>query len=122
MKMTYAAAASILIALAAVCAAAEPPPPSSPPPALRGGAMGGACREDIHNLCPDVKPGEGRLKECIKAHFKALSPGCRDAIRESRREHMNESGPPGAPASHGTSPATTPPPGAPPVSTPPPPR
>ena len=43
-----------------------------------------ACRADIARFCGDVKPGGGRIRECLKAHAKELSDGCKAAIKEAR--------------------------------------
>jgi hypothetical protein len=39
-----------------------------------------ACAADIKAQCADVKPGGGALKDCVKAHFSALSADCQVAI------------------------------------------
>ncbi|TPW20711.1 MAG: hypothetical protein FD126_1411 [Elusimicrobia bacterium] len=38
-----------------------------------------ACLADKERLCKDVKPGEGRIMECLKAHEAELSEACRAA-------------------------------------------
>ena len=38
------------------------------------------CAADIKAQCADVKPGGGKLKECVKAHFSDLSADCQVAI------------------------------------------
>ena len=44
------------------------------------GAARQACAADIKQLCGDVKPGDGRLKSCVKEHFGQLSAGCQTAL------------------------------------------
>jgi hypothetical protein len=39
-----------------------------------------ACAADITQLCGEVKPGDGRLKACIKEHFGQLSASCQTAL------------------------------------------
>ena len=39
-----------------------------------------ACAADIKQLCAEVKPGESRLKACIKEHFGQLSATCQNAL------------------------------------------
>jgi hypothetical protein len=66
-------------------------PPPAPPP--NEGAPGDfakvreACHEDVARLCKDVKPGDGRIRECLRAHKDELSGGCQAAIREARAHH-----------------------------------
>jgi len=35
-----------------------------------------ACRADTRKYCKDVKPGEGRIVECLRQHQAELSPDC----------------------------------------------
>ncbi len=35
------------------------------------------CAADVQRLCPDVKPGSGRLTACLKQNEARLSPACR---------------------------------------------
>ena len=44
------------------------------------GAARQACAADIKQLCAEVKPGESRLKACIKEHFGQLSAPCQTAL------------------------------------------
>jgi hypothetical protein len=39
-----------------------------------------ACAADIKQFCAEVKPGEGRLKACVKEHFSQLSASCQTAL------------------------------------------
>lgn len=39
-------------------------------------AVAKACAADIKAQCSGVQPGEGRIKACIKDHFKDLSEPC----------------------------------------------
>jgi cysteine rich repeat protein len=39
-----------------------------------------ACVADIKKLCADVKPGEGRIAGCVKAHVADLSEPCRNLL------------------------------------------
>ncbi len=43
-----------------------------------------ACSEDVKTLCGDVKPGEGRLIECIKSKVDSLSASCKAQIEKSK--------------------------------------
>ena len=45
--------------------------------------LGGArqvCAADIKQLCAEIKPGENRLKTCVKEHFGQLSASCQTAL------------------------------------------
>jgi hypothetical protein len=39
-----------------------------------------ACAADINQMCAEVKPGESRLKACIREHFGQLSASCQTAL------------------------------------------
>jgi len=39
-----------------------------------------ACKADVQRLCGDVKPGQGRIQNCLKAHKDEISQECRDLI------------------------------------------
>lgn len=56
-------------------APAQPTPstPTQPP-------MGQACRADFQKFCADVRPGSGRVAQCLLAHRDRLSPACHDAL------------------------------------------
>ena len=50
-----------------------------------------ACRADIREQCPAVKPGSGRLLLCVKKRFAALSASCKDAIgRAAAKQQRTE--------------------------------
>ena len=40
------------------------------------------CRDDLSKLCADVKPGEGRLLQCIEKNDAKVSKRCKEAIKE----------------------------------------
>ena len=50
------------------------------------------CRADMEKFCKDVKPGEGRIIECMKAHEAEFSEGCK-AETAKRREEMAKKNP-----------------------------
>ena len=52
----------------------------------------GPCAADAAKFCKDVKPGEGRVKACLKEHEKDLSQACRDrkALRAEKRGGKRE--------------------------------
>jgi hypothetical protein len=59
-------------------------------------ATPGACKEDAKRLCADVKPGGGRIRQCLKEHEADLSSACKENIsqwkekREEKREKAHE--------------------------------
>ena len=81
----------VALATSSLAFAQGTPPPSPPPPG--GGGAGDfakvreACHDDVERLCKDVKPGDGRLRECLRAHKDELSAGCQTAIREAKAHH-----------------------------------
>lgn len=52
----------------------------------------GPCKADVQKLCPDVKPGQGRIRACMKEHKDQLSDACKSAIktRHEQREEQKE--------------------------------
>jgi Cysteine rich repeat len=45
--------------------------------------LGKACAADIKAQCADVKPGGGKIRDCLKAHSSDLSEGCQEAINSA---------------------------------------
>ncbi len=43
----------------------------------------GPCKDDIEKFCKDVKPGQGRMLECMREHENRLSQSCKDHIAEA---------------------------------------
>lgn len=55
------------------------------------GGQHGACKADMEKFCKDVKPGEGRVMECMKSHKSELSKGCtemHEKMKGKMKEHM----------------------------------
>jgi hypothetical protein len=40
-----------------------------------------ACISDARDYCRDVKPGYGRIKNCLMANLDKLSTGCQEALK-----------------------------------------
>jgi hypothetical protein len=40
------------------------------------------CRDDLKAYCSDIKPGEGRLLQCIDKNKKKISSRCKQAIKD----------------------------------------
>lgn len=49
------------------------------------GAKDNVCAADAAKLCKDVKPGEGRVRDCLQENIKKLSEACKD-----RQEKVKE--------------------------------
>src|SRR3989442_14817775 len=41
----------------------------------------GPCAADVKKFCGDVKPGQGAIARCMKAHEAELSPACRESSK-----------------------------------------
>jgi Cysteine rich repeat len=52
----------------------------------------GPCAGDVKKFCGDVKPGQGAIARCMKAHEAELSPACREAskARAEKAERVRE--------------------------------
>ena len=44
--------------------------------------LAGECRDDLKKFCSDVKPGEGRLINCLDKKKDALTDRCKTAFEE----------------------------------------
>ena len=42
------------------------------------------CRDDLKAYCSSVKPGEGRLLNCINKHEEKISGRCKQALKDVR--------------------------------------
>lgn len=75
MRLTLAA---VLVLLAAAPTALAQP----------SGGPRAACAPDIAQFCPQARPGDGSIRQCVAAHRDQLSAACKAAIaaRIARRE------------------------------------
>jgi len=55
---------------------------------LRG--ISEACTDDIYKLCGDVKPGEGRIRKCVREHRDELSTACREKLDAARAKRKTK--------------------------------
>jgi hypothetical protein len=78
---------SLCLAAAAPCAFADDTPSPEPTPETPGALkeIRAACDADIQKLCPDVKPGGGRILACLKQNKDAVSDGCKQALMTARK-------------------------------------
>jgi hypothetical protein len=42
--------------------------------------MRNACDEDVKKLCPEIRPGGGRILQCLRGQASNLSPACRQVL------------------------------------------
>jgi len=42
-----------------------------------------ACAGDVQKFCKDVQPGGGRLVQCLKGNYDALSPECKNTFSDA---------------------------------------
>lgn len=73
------------LALLSLIAAALPVAAADTPQRQEMAALRSACKADIERLCPDVEPGQGRIKDCLMSHKEAMSAGCIDALRKFKK-------------------------------------
>ena len=51
---------------------------------LRSLAAGSkSCVADVKERCADVRPGRGRIRECLKSALANLSDACKDSISKA---------------------------------------
>ena len=48
------------------------------------GPHNGPCRADVEKLCPGVKPGGGRIIQCLKAHKDEVSDACKADLKQMK--------------------------------------
>ncbi len=53
---------------------------SVPAIALEANPISQSCRADYGKFCTSVKPGGGRIAECLKQHEAELAPACQSAL------------------------------------------
>ena len=44
----------------------------------------GACRSEIKQICGDLKPGDGKYRQCMEANHDKISPACRERMDHIR--------------------------------------
>jgi len=42
----------------------------------------GECRDDLEKYCSEIKPGEGRLLDCLNSNESKISNRCNNALRD----------------------------------------
>jgi len=46
----------------------------------------GACKDDAKKFCANIKPGDGRMMDCMKQHEAELSQACKDNRAEMKQK------------------------------------
>lgn len=49
------------------------------------GELSQGCKADVAKLCKDVKPGGGRILECLKEHKSELSAQCKKDLDQAKK-------------------------------------
>ena len=80
-QVTTLAAALALTLFAGAALAADPDATMS--------RVRDVCAGDIQKFCPNVEPGGGRLRGCIRHHWFSLSKDCKSALLDMRRRHQS---------------------------------
>lgn len=79
--MTIARGVLGAVALGVILAAATAAAPGAAVAQERMREARAACGADAKRLCDGVRPGGGRLAQCLKANEAALSPPCRTFLQ-----------------------------------------
>ena len=55
-------------------------------------AQGRICADDVAKLCKGVKPGQGRIMQCLEDHQSELSPACQSRVQAiaTRMKEMSD--------------------------------
>ena len=58
-------------------------------PTQKGAKAGGeqVCREDAKKFCSDVRPGGGRIYNCLIGHNAQLAPACRERLAAAKARY-----------------------------------
>jgi hypothetical protein len=67
-----------LVSFALIAFAADPPSGNNQTRA--------ACKDDIQQLCQNVKPGGGRIAACLKENKDKLSDTCKAQVAKARAQ------------------------------------
>ncbi|MGH9891133.1 MAG: cysteine rich repeat-containing protein [bacterium] len=44
------------------------------------------CKADVERLCPNVQPGDGRIKVCLMSNKEQMSVGCAQALQKLKSQ------------------------------------
>ncbi len=52
----------------------------------------GPCKADLEKYCKGIKPGEGRLRACLKGNSDRLSQACKDHLTSMQQQRKDNKG------------------------------
>jgi hypothetical protein len=64
-----------------------PDKPAAQPKATKAAARDRVCREDAKKFCSDVRPGGGRVYQCLTSHNAELAPACRERLTAAKARY-----------------------------------
>ena len=70
------------LAGASTAQAADPPAGTTSEDPSEHHGVAPNCRVEVKKLCQGIRPGGGRIKQCIADNENKLSPECRKAVQE----------------------------------------
>ena len=85
--LTFVILAAGLIGAVGNSAMAQTPGTTAPGVATPGGTMpevAPACAADAKKFCAGIRPGTGKITECLKKNAEALTPDCKVTVAEGR--------------------------------------
>lgn len=82
--VTLAASAAAVLTMALSALVQPAAAQTMPSQALRQ-----ACGGDVRKLCAGVKPGEGRIVQCLAAKPDQVSPACKSALQQAQAMKAN---------------------------------
>ena len=62
--------------------------------AKEGGDPFKACKADLERLCSSVKPGDGRLVNCMMENKNRVSPGCAEVLEKKQKHEQGQANKP----------------------------
>ena len=77
--MSPSTAVRLLVLASAIAA-----PPLAAQTASGSENLGKPCAEDVAKLCPGVKPGSGRIAQCLQGKSEQVSPACKARMDQAK--------------------------------------
>jgi hypothetical protein len=86
--------ATMILTFTALAVAAASAPAAEDTKKGDGSAVRAACQADVQKLCPNIQPGDGRIKHCMRENRASVSDQCKAAMKEAHRERQQSAPPP----------------------------